>query len=207
MIDENKELKTKIGDLEQSLQFTQDELIDRKIDDLYYELNGGLNVLSDECKDLREKNRKLEDRCRRNNLRIDGVAENEHETWEQTEEKVKKLIKDKLEIEKEIEIERAHRMVGNQSSKTRTIIFKLLSYKDKETILKNSKKLKGSGIYINEDFSEDTMKIRSQLRTEMKKIREEGKFCVINYDRLLIRTFKGKKIGNPEAEDKNNSED
>ena len=53
----------------------------------------------EECKKLEEKNRKLEDRSRRNNLRIDGVPENEYETWEQTEAKVKSLVKEKLGIE------------------------------------------------------------------------------------------------------------
>ena len=96
---------------------------------------------------------------------------------------------------------------GNQLNKPKTIIIKLLSYKDKETIIKNLKKLMESGVFINEDFSDETMKIRSGLRTEMKEIREQGKFCVIIYDRLFIRTFKDKKIGNPKTEDKKNTED
>ena len=51
----------------------------------------------------------LEDRSRRNNLRIDGVAEENGETWDDCERKVKEIIMDKLELENDIIIERAHR--------------------------------------------------------------------------------------------------
>jgi len=67
-----------------------------------------------------------------------------------------------------IEIERAHRMgKKQQENRPRTIIFKLLNWKQKELILKNTKKLKDTGIYINEDFSDATIEIRKHLLTQM----------------------------------------
>ena len=42
------------------------------------------------------RDRDLEDRSRCDNLRIDGVAEVENETWEQTEEILQNLFKEKL---------------------------------------------------------------------------------------------------------------
>ncbi len=46
---------------------------------------------------------------RRNNIKIIGVPEEEdEETLDDTEAKVKTLLKEKLEIEDEVEIERAH---------------------------------------------------------------------------------------------------
>ena len=45
-----------------------------------------------------EKLIELEDTSRRNNLRIDGISEVSHETWEMCEDSVKDLIKTKLEI-------------------------------------------------------------------------------------------------------------
>ena len=68
------------------------------------------------------------------------MTENEAENWSQAEEKVKTLFKEKLGIAKQFEIERAHRMNG-KSDGPRTIIMKLLSYKDKELILGNTRKL------------------------------------------------------------------
>ena len=52
----------------------------------------------------------LEDRSRRNNLRIDGITEKENETWDECEQEIQSLIKDKLRIAENIIIERAHRI-------------------------------------------------------------------------------------------------
>ena len=54
--------------------------------------------------------RDLEDRSRRDNLRVDGLKEIDNETWEKTEEILQQMIRDVLELEG-INIERAHRVV------------------------------------------------------------------------------------------------
>ena len=54
----------------------------------------------------------LEDTSCRNNLRIDGIAEDQNDSWHEREEKVPAVIKEKLEIQDPIEIDRCHRM-GN----------------------------------------------------------------------------------------------
>ena len=71
----------------------------------------------------------LEDRSRRCNLRIDGVTEGKGETWEQCEEELQNIFKEKLGLEN-IDIVRAHHSKGKTSSnKTRTIVCMLWSYK------------------------------------------------------------------------------
>ena len=95
-----------------------------------------------------EKLIELEDRSRRNNLRIDGISEVSHETWEMCEDSVKDLIKTKLEINDEIEIDRCHRM-GKFKDK-RSTVCRFLRSKDKQKILSNAKKLKNTGIFIYE---------------------------------------------------------
>ena len=72
----------------------------------------------------------LEDRLRRDNLRLDGLKEIDNETWEQNEEILQQMIRNVLELEG-INIERAHR-VGNKSNERkapRTIAAKFSSYK------------------------------------------------------------------------------
>ena len=72
--------------------------------------------------------RDLEDRSRRDNLRVDGLKEIDNETWEKTEEILQQMIRDVLELEG-INIERAH-MVGNKSNEKnapRTIVAKFSS--------------------------------------------------------------------------------
>ena len=142
--------------------------------------------------EMRNKMRVLEDRNRRNNLRIDGMKESRNESWEECEEKIKGILRSKLGIDRHVEIERAHRMgrYNERNENPRTIIFKLLNWKDRETILNNSNRLKDTGIFINEDFSDATMEIRKELRKEKKKHREAGKYSVIVYDRSIVQDFK-----------------
>ena len=52
----------------------------------------------------------LEDLSRRNNLHIDGITEKKNETWDECEQEVQSLIRDKLGIAENIVIERAHRI-------------------------------------------------------------------------------------------------
>ena len=85
----------------------------------------------------------LEDRSRRNNLRVDGIKERPNETWEDCENELHTLFKESLGIEEEVE--RAHRVRTDKSKKSntpRTIVFRILNYKDKVKILRNAKKLK-----------------------------------------------------------------
>ena len=59
--------------------------------------------------DLEKKLTDLEDRSRRSNLRIDGVAEEIGESWDDCEQKVKEIFMDKLDLVNSIITERAHR--------------------------------------------------------------------------------------------------
>ena len=59
--------------------------------------------------DITNKVIELEDRSRRNNLRIDGIVETDNDSWESCEKQSQKIIKEKLEIEKNIKIDRCHR--------------------------------------------------------------------------------------------------
>ena len=96
------------------------------------------------------RDRDLEDTSRRDNLRIDGIAEVGNETWEQTEEILQNLFKEKLQLEN-ISVERAHRVGNKEKNNKRTIVVKLASFKDKLKIISETRKLKGTNISINED--------------------------------------------------------
>ena len=58
----------------------------------------------------------MEDRSRRNNIRVDGVTEEKLETWEDCENKVLEVLRDKLEIE-DMTIERARGVKPYQNKK------------------------------------------------------------------------------------------
>ena len=102
-------------DLKNSLQFSKGQL-----DELKQE-NGKMTAI---CKTLREdissvcefmitmtdKSDHLEGQSRWNNMIVDRIAESPHETWTESEDKVREMITEILEMDhKKIEVEHAHR--------------------------------------------------------------------------------------------------
>ena len=178
--DRIEKLTKHISDLQYSLEFVQEETKNKiaKIEE----------TMMMERDFVREKLRDFEDRSRRNNLRIDGLNESEKETWEDTEEKVQQIFRNNLGLEATLPIERAHRTGKvTEKKKSRTVVLKMLSYKDRNLVLKNAHKLKGTDIYINEDYSYETTEIRRKLWNDVLKLRLEGKFAILRYDKIIQR--------------------
>ena len=189
-----KALETLNDEFKESLDVTHDILegkiknVNKNLSELSEEINAHRHNNQEKVDIglLRDKLRDMEDRSRRNNLRIDGIEDEKEETWEDTERKVLSILTNNLNLQN-IRIERAHRMGPHNNDKKRTVIIKLLDYKDKVGILKNAKNLKNTGLYINEDFSNETMAIRKQLWNDVKQLRLQGKFAVLKYDRIYCR--------------------
>ena len=178
-----KAMDDKIEELKDSLQFSQNETTDE------------IKILKDqhrkEINGLTEKMREIEDRSRRNNIRVAGLNESENEDWPTTKEKLHDLFTNQLGITEKITIERAHRGGGQRKEgKPRVIVAKILNFEDKELILTNARKLKDTGIFIYEDFSRETVLIRQKLWEEVKKLQDQGKYAVLNYDKILTRDFR-----------------
>lgn len=169
-------MEEKITELHRSLEFSQhqiDELAceNRKLVSERKEDRKRLEDLSDSNEALRVRVLELErrfnyqeDYSRRNNLRFNGVSElGGGETWEQTAENVKTLLQNKLQLS-EVNIERAHRLGQRQDGKSRTIVVRFSHYADREAVMRNASKLKGTRIYINEDLCPASQEIvKSQL--------------------------------------------
>ena len=197
-----------VQDLKSSQSFHGDQMtentkeIKKNIKDMQNEMENIKKFQSksftEETQELKRKSTELEDRHRRNNLRFDRVPENVNESWENTCEKVQSIIKNYLRINKPIIIERAHRVSSqndNQREKKkarRTIVCKFLNYQDKELIIKNAKNLKGTGIYVNSDFSEETMKLRNELFQQQWKHRDEERYETVRYNNLIVKEFQNK---------------
>lgn len=61
------------------------------------------------------------------------------------------------------EVERAHRLGRYKPGQHRPVIVKFTSFKTKETILSNGKKLKGTTYAIGQDFSRSVQNARKHL--------------------------------------------
>ncbi|CAM4611528.1 unnamed protein product [Leuciscus chuanchicus] len=173
----NKRLDDVFKDVQRikiSLEFTQDKV--DKMAKAQEEMNK-LKKLETEILKSKEELDKMatkldfiENQSRRNNLIVDGISEERGESWDVSEKKIKDMLFSKMGLnDNNIEIEQAHRIGQHQEGgRPRQIIVKLLRFKDKQTILSSAKKLKGTRIYINEDFSEAVMKKRKELLPKLQ---------------------------------------
>ena len=142
----------------------------------------------------------MEDRSRRNNIRVEGVPVSENERWDVTEEKLRKVIKDKLDNENVV-TEQTQRVKQNndnnenneQTGQPPTVVAKLLYFKEKQDTLHKAKSRKTRKNFFKEYFSRETLAITKGLWNEVIRLREEeGNFVVINYGRIYSRSFRSK---------------
>ena len=129
----------------------------------------------------------LEDHSRRNNLRIDGVSENPNENWEHTAVHVEKLA-EKIGFDHNVTIDRAHR-VGNKDNggRPRTIIVKFHYFRDREFFLRNSYKLKGTSVFVNEDLCQSSLEKRKEQLPRLQQARRDGKTAYFSHTKLIIK--------------------
>ena len=90
------------------------------------------------------------------------------------------MLYDYFDIREGIVVERAQGIEERDKSKqgSRATVAKLLNYKDKEYILKNTNHLKDTNIYIYKNLSKETMAILKSSRDEIKKLRQQGKYAI-----------------------------
>ena len=163
--EENSKIKKELTDLRESVQYHSDNVdeVNKKLEDIDKRIEGIKldEITEDFVTKIKKKLADLEDCSRRNNLLFDGFQEETNETWEETESIITDFVKEKLGIEEDILIERAHRKGKIQRNdgtrnRKRTIVVKFLNFKDKSRILHTyrEKKLWKEKVFVNEDFSE-----------------------------------------------------
>lgn len=193
-----KELYKKVDDLKQSLEFSQQDITElksqlaRQQEDLWEKDEKILNLQTN-VSDMRKKLTYQENQSRRNNLRVNGIPEDKYETWEKTEDKLKIMLMERLDLDTEPAFERVHRVGRTRTSdgspldRPRTIVCKLYDWKVKEAILRSARKVKPEGIYVSEDLAEETLKRRKELLPKLKDAKDHGKIAYFVLDKLIIK--------------------
>ena len=166
-------LQSTVSELKMSLEYTQKEVDelkqevkkyheDKKHDhDVIKTLKEDLHASEKVIKELEDRANYQEDYSRRNNLQIIGLDERPGgETWEQTAVRVTQLIEEKLELPN-TELERAHRVGRRDDNRSRPIIARFAKFGDREAVMRNVTKLRGTKIFINEDLCPASQSIRN----------------------------------------------
>ena len=195
--EENSKIKKELTDLTESVQYHSDNVdevtkklkdIDSRVEEIKLD-----EITEDFVTKTKKKLADLEDHSRRNNLRFAGLQEETNETWEKSESIITDFVKEKLEIEEDILIERAHRtgkIQGNDGTRNRkrTTVVKFLNFEDKLRILHTyrEKKLWKEKIFVNEDFLEETARICKGLPQKAKDLRSQNKIAKVVHDKLIV---------------------
>ena len=79
------------------------------------------------------------------------------------------------------------RASNERNSRSRTIICGLLRFKDKQKIIRSSKKLKNIGIFIYEVMFKDTTDLRKQLWEKVLEHRVNNQISYLNYRIIVVR--------------------
>ena len=192
-------LNNKIGELEQSLNFLSGETSDikKKVEDNAKAIKSRVDITDNQVETIRAKTIDLEDRSRRCNLVFFNFPEVNRHATEDCEQTVENLLNSlNVDPEEDVWIDRAHRLGKRKpqhDTKPRPIIVKFSYYKQKERILRNGYKFKNSHVNMSEDFSKETLLVRSHLFKYGKDAKEKFddpvkgiKQFKVSYKRLVI---------------------
>uniref|UniRef100_K7E0J5 L1 transposable element RRM domain-containing protein n=1 Tax=Monodelphis domestica TaxID=13616 RepID=K7E0J5_MONDO len=191
--DEIQSLRTRIQQLELSDFTRQQDSIKQ---------NQKNEKIEENMKHLIHKTEDLENRSRRDNLRIIGLPE-DHDKRKSLDIILQEIIKENcpeiLEQEGKVETNRIHRsppVLNPQLTTPRNVIAKFKDYQTKEKILQAAKKkpfrYQGTTVRITQDLAASTLKKRKAWNTIFRKARELGLQPRINYPAKLTIFLQGK---------------
>ncbi len=102
---------------------------------------------------------------------------------------MKSLLATRLQIRREIGLTKVHRVWNGPSFRgIKPVLVTFHLFKDKEDVLRKSSLIKGSNIYITEDYSRKTRKHREELLRFARHVKAKatGARCLLQYDRLYV---------------------
>ena len=141
-------LADSVASLKASLEFTQKDVGD--LSSLKSKLVGAEKDIVEIKNTVELQGNKIEyqeNQSRRNNIRVFDIPESACETWEMAETKLRDAIKEKLNIE--VDIERAHRVERRKSgginqhqadAEPRVIVCRLSGWKQKEAVVRKQER-------------------------------------------------------------------
>lgn len=201
-----QKINSELDSIKKSLEYTQndiDELYDiskrqdQKLGQIDHMVNE-LSILRSQNKKLEKKVTDLEQHSRKDNLIFEGINESKDENCVET---VKHFFKTILKLETDVTLCRVHRLgpkhdSGDMKQKQqerkrdeinpRPIIAKFLFSHERQAVMDKRRQLKGSKVYIREDFPATIQQDRRRLWPIVKQARKKGHKVKQIADKILI---------------------
>lgn len=164
------------------------------------------SACSAEVTKLQKKLDDLEDRSRRNNVRLVGLPTGAE--GKDPRSYLQKMLPTWIpQLGSEpLEIDRAHRIFSNSTARPRTMIFRLLRYTDRQAILEGARKAKptlpdGTQLQFFADYGPGTMNERQKYKEIRAKLWQRKIDAYLIYPAILKVNYKGMKMSFNSAEE------
>lgn len=165
------ELKTQIGEVKEEIDLAVSALQNK------------ISSLENQSSKLKKRVLQLERKTRKNNIIIFGVSAEEAFLWET----VIGIFKNTLQIEiLESDINDLYRIGKPNDNNIRPITVEFISYQKKLLVLKNSKKLKGTNIFIAKDLCWEDQEANKVLTIYKNEARRKGDIAYIKGQSLIV---------------------
>ncbi|XP_068674397.1 myosin heavy chain, striated muscle-like [Montipora foliosa] len=185
----NKELETSL-EFAHSLITALNKKVDAQ-DKAIKQLQEGVKSLTKQIEEEKQRSVKLESHSRRNNLNFFDIPEEKDESFQTSENVLRRFMEVELKLSKrdskEISFERVHRIGKSNSnnSKPRPLIAKFTIHKNgKELVLAQAKNLRGTNFAIARDFPKEIVEKRKLLVPILKDAKKSGHDAKLIHDKL-----------------------
>lgn len=151
------------------------------------ELNEQMQHQAECLKNLTSKYDNLDQQLRSKTVRIYGIKEQKNENIYQV---IAEFIRKNLDVKINGKIENCYRSGKINEKKMRPIVVHFAYLEDKKLVYENKKKLKGKGMVIREDLTQENVKI---LKLTVEKINKNG-MAWTSDGRIFVKLNEGNAI-------------
>lgn len=176
-----QEVKSAVNNVQQEVKALNEKIYELEIENESLSLRN--SHLTRQLEMMQKTTEQLDARSRRNNIIIHGVPRQSEETGKMCEEAVRDVIRQKLKITDNVQLEDARRL-GQSDNAPIAVTF--LRHQDKVKVMSERRQLKGSNIFLNDDYTKSVREKRKELRKEMNDLKKRGHSVRMVYDRLVM---------------------
>ena len=194
LINDVTKLSTSVSELEdkqdttatnsESVPATEYQVLQNKISDLERKLEEQSETIKQQGETTSKKLEKLETHGRKLNLVFENVPE---KPGENCKHEIERIIRGQMRLHVNDPIDIAHRLEKTDHRKPAGIIARFKTVSEKSRILQNSSLLRGTNIYVRNDYPTAVTQRRSYLAKVLNDAKRQDRNARLVQDRLCYR--------------------